>query len=82
MWIEIGGWGGMIFMLAAFYLASHRYLNEHRYPYHLLNFFGALGVMINAWSKGVSAVAFVEIAWGLISLVGIFNVYRHLEKES
>lgn len=80
MWIEIVGWLGMVLLLAAFFLASHRYLNEHRYSYHFINFLGALGVMINAWSKGVWSVTFVEVAWAGIAMVGIFNVYKHLRR--
>ena len=82
MWIEIVGWVGMVILLATFFLASQQRLNDRRYLYHLLNIFGALGVMINAFSKGVLAVGFIEVAWSLIGLVGIVNVYRHLRRAA
>lgn len=77
MWIEIVGWVGMVLLLLTFYLASNHRLDDQRYLYHFLNIFGACGVMINAFSKGVLAVGFIEVAWSLIALVGIANVYRH-----
>lgn len=77
MWIEIVGVAGMILLLLAFYLASHHWLDDQNYLYHFLNILGACGVMINAFSKGVLAVGFIEVAWSLIGLVGIANVYRH-----
>lgn len=82
MWIEIAGWGGMVLMLLAYYLASHEYLNENRYSYHMLNFFGALGVMMNAFSKGVLAVGFVEVSWSCISIVGLYNVLKHQRRAT
>lgn len=77
MWIEIAGWAGMGMMLINYYLASHQYLDDHHYPYHGLNFLGAIGVMMNAFAKGVLAVGFLEVVWGCIALLGIYNVYRH-----
>lgn len=78
MWIEIAGWAGMVLLLVTFFLASHHRLDDGRYLYHLLNIFGAAGVMINAFSKGVLAVGFIEVAWSLIAIVGMANVYRHM----
>ena len=82
MWIEIVGWVGMVVLLLAFFLASHQHLDDRNYLYHFLNIFGAFGVMINAFSKGVLAVGFIEVAWSLIGLVGIVNVYRHLRRAA
>ncbi|MBI5298787.1 MAG: hypothetical protein HY877_00590 [Deltaproteobacteria bacterium] len=82
MWIEIVGWLGMVLLLAVFFLASHRYLDDTRCLYHLINILGACGVMINAFSKGVLSVGFVEIAWSIIALVGIFNAYKHLRRAA
>ena len=76
MWIEIVGIAGMIVLLLTFYLASNHYLNDRNYFYHLLNILGAISVMINAFSKGVLAVGFVEVVWSIIGLLGIANVYR------
>ena len=82
MWIEIAGWVGMVLLLATFCMASNNILKDSAYPYHLLNLVGALGVMINAFNKGVMAVGMVEVAWSLIALVGIYNVYKHLRRPS
>lgn len=81
MWIEIAGWGASMLLLLNFYLASQQYLDDRRFPYHFLNFFGAAGVMINAFQKGVLAVGFVELAWGCIALVGLYNAYRYSKKN-
>lgn len=81
VWIEIVGWAGMAMLIVNFYLASYQYLSDRYYPYHFLNFFGAIGVMINAFAKGVLAVGFVEIAWSLIALIGLYNVFRSIKKS-
>lgn len=81
MWIEIAGWMGMVLLLANFGLASCDILKDTATPYHFLNFLGAIGVMINAFHKGVMAVGFVEVAWSLIALVGIANVYRTAQRS-
>lgn len=77
MWIEVVGWVGMVMLLLNFYLASHQYLDDTKYLYHFLNIIGAVGVMINAFNKGVLAVGFIEVAWSVIALVGVYNVYRY-----
>lgn len=82
MIIEIVGWAGMFLLLLNFFLASNQKLNDQGYPYHLLNFFGAVGVMINAFNKGVLAVGFVEVVWSLIALVGIYNVCLDVRRSS
>ncbi len=81
MWIEIIGWLGMVLLLANFGLASCNILKDTATPYHLLNLLGAIGVMINAFDKKVMAVGFVEVAWSLIALVGIVNVYRYARRS-
>ena len=80
--IEIAGWAGMILLLLTFFLASNKWLCDKTYPYHLLNLVGALGVMANAFYKGVMAVGFVELAWSAIALVGIYNAYNQMRSSS
>lgn len=82
MWIEIVGWLGMVLLLANFGLASCDILKDTAVPYHLLNLVGAFGVMVNAFHKGVLAVGFVEVAWSVIALVGMINVYRFARRPS
>lgn len=75
MWIEVVGWIGMVVLLSAFYLASSKRIQDNQYLYHVMNLVGALAVFINAFTKGVRAVAAIEVAWSLIALVGIWKVY-------
>lgn len=80
MWIEVVGWIGMVLLLSAFYLASSKRIRDDRYPYHIMNLLGAIAVFVNAFAKGVSAVAAIEVAWSCIALVGIWKVYASVRR--
>jgi hypothetical protein len=80
MWSEVVGVLGMILLLGAFFLASTKRIRDDQYFYHVLNFLGALAVLVNAWARGVKAVAAIEIAWSLIAVVGIWKVYTRVRR--
>lgn len=82
IFVEIVGWTGMVLLLFTFFLASNQWLCDKGYPYHLLNLIGALGVMINAFYKGVWAVVSLETIWAMIAIVGIGNVFRHQRRAT
>ncbi len=76
MWIEAAGWIGMVVLLISYGLASAGKLSGTHYMYHILNFFGGLGILINAMSRGVKAQVGIEVAWMTIAVVGIVAIVR------
>lgn len=74
--LEIVGILGMIGLLSAFFLASRKILDDRKIGYHLLNLFGAAGIVVNAFFKEVWSVTALESAWCLLALVGIWKAAR------
>lgn len=75
MIIEVLGYAGAVILVAAFFLASTKRIQGDRYLYHVLNLVGALAVFINAFFRGVNAMAAVEAVWSIIALIGIARVF-------
>jgi hypothetical protein len=59
---SIIGWGGMILIILAYFLLSIKKLKSNSVIYNLLNFFGALGILVNT---------FVTKSWPSVALNGI-----------
>ncbi len=59
---SIIGWLGMIFIILAYFLLSTKRLKSNSVIYNLLNFFGALGILVNT---------FVTRSWPSVALNGI-----------
>ncbi|PIR20268.1 MAG: hypothetical protein COV45_06870 [Deltaproteobacteria bacterium CG11_big_fil_rev_8_21_14_0_20_47_16] len=76
MWIEVIGIVGMVLLLGTFYLASSKRIQDNHYLYHILNLIGAIAVLVNAFFNHVMSVAAVEVAWSIIALVGLWNIWR------
>lgn len=76
MWIEIVGWLGMGMLLGAFALASIKRMRDDRYTFHVFNLLGAIGVGLNAFSKGAMPSATVEVIWGGLAILGLAKVWH------
>lgn len=74
--LEIVGVLGMIGLLGAFFLASLKILDDQKVTYHLLNLFGAAGIVMHAALKEVWSVTALESIWCLLALVGIWKAAR------
>ncbi len=78
--IQIAGWSGMMMVVLAYYLISHKKIDAHSKYYQLLNLLGAIGVGIDVFhQKSWSAFA-LQIIWGIISLTAIFKTTRNIKK--
>lgn len=68
MLIELSGWLGMILILLAYYLVSAKKTSGDAQNYQLLNLFGAIGIVINTYSKQAWPAMTLNIVWALIAL--------------
>ena len=76
MWIEIAGWGGMILVLIAYFLSSTGRLKNESAFYHWINFFGAIGIIINAYYKTAWAVMTMDVIWAGIAIAGLLRIRK------
>lgn len=73
---------GVILILIAYVMLQSGSLQSNRPAYPLLNFFGALGIMvslIHAWNL---ASFIIEVCWMCISIFGLWRIYRTRHSEA
>lgn len=63
------GWYGVLAILLAYFLVSINIIIAHSFTYQLLNFTGALGIIIEAWSKKDAQPVILNIVWACIALI-------------
>ena len=73
-WLEIGGWYGMLAVLAAYFLLSLNLIAKDSPAYLLLNASGSLGIILDAWKQKNYQPALLNLAWFLIAAWGIANL--------
>ncbi|HUA13034.1 MAG TPA: hypothetical protein VL989_00835 [Candidatus Sulfotelmatobacter sp.] len=71
---QLLGWYGAFAILLAYALLSLKVIKSDSYIYQVLNLTGAIGIIIEALSKGDKQPAFLNIAWALIALIGIISL--------
>jgi hypothetical protein len=72
---EVIGWLGTIAILWAYFLISTRKTTSNSRKYQLLNFFGALGIIINSAVHGAIPSVGLNIAWLLIASYALFRMF-------
>jgi len=66
------GWlGALMFLLAYFQLITKKWKSSS-YAFHILNLLGGILVGISAYSDSSYPAAFINIAWSLIALYGLY----------
>jgi hypothetical protein len=78
---DIIGWVSMIFFFLSYLLLSTKKISNDNASYHWLNFLGALGFGINAFSGRVWAIVFAETVWAGIAIISIIIIYRKAKKD-
>ena len=71
---EIIGWLGVILLLIAYGAISQGRLTNQNLSFHLLNLFGALGIIINAMHHGAYAPAGLNIVWAAVATWGVYQI--------
>jgi len=74
-WWDFAGFAGVFLVLGAYFLLQTGRMRGDRVPYSLINALGAAGILIPVWYAPQMnwSVLFIEAAWILISLYGIWH---------
>jgi hypothetical protein len=72
--IEAGGWYGAAAVLLAYALVSFDIISPHGWIYQLLNFTGAVGVLIISYMKHAKQPALLNFVWAVIALVALIQL--------
>ena len=77
-WYDFAGFVGTFVILAAYFGLQVRRLHGNGATYALLNLIGAIGILISvAYAPTMNwSVLFIECAWILISVYGLWNSAR------
>ena len=73
MIIEIIGWLGMTLILIAYWLISSKRLEAKSIFYQMLNFLGAVGIVINGFYHKAFPSLALNTVWALIALWAIIS---------
>lgn len=78
-WFDFVGFLGVLMVLAAYALMQLRRLRGDGELYSLINFFGAGGILVPVlYAEQMNwSVLFIEVAWMVISLYGLYQALRH-----
>lgn len=72
--IEIAGWYGAAAVLLAYTLVSFNIISSHSWTYQLLNFTGAVGVLIISYMKRAKQPALLNFVWAVTALVALIKL--------
>ncbi|NQV90752.1 hypothetical protein HQ487_05120 [Candidatus Uhrbacteria bacterium] len=73
---EIAGWIGVLLILLAYGLLSFGYLEPVSIEYQLLNFFGGIGIIIDAIADKNYQPAVLNVIWSAIALIAMAQILR------
>ena len=73
--VELGGWYGVIAILAAYGLASFNVIGANGLIYQLLNLTGGGSIAVASLRKRAYQPATLNVAWALIALVALVRLF-------
>ncbi|MBU0569709.1 hypothetical protein KKB40_02925 [Patescibacteria group bacterium] len=65
---NIVGWVGTFLIVLAYYLISSKKVTGNSRNYQLLNFFGALGIIVNTYTQKAWPAMTLNIIWAFIAI--------------
>lgn len=65
------GWIGAFLVVLAYFLVSSKKVQGHSRVYQFMNFFGAIGVGINAFYQEAWPSFAIQIVWGIIAIFAL-----------
>ena len=74
-WSDPVGIFGVIIILIAYFLLTTARWKSDNLIYQSLNFFGAVCILFSLYFHWNTASVLMEIAWLIISLLGIYRIY-------
>ena len=72
--IQVAGWLGMLAVLLAYALVSLSLIEPNSMSYHLLNLFGAIGIITVSVKKAVWQSVGVNVAWAIIASLALVGI--------
>ena len=74
-WYDFVGFAGVLMVLAAYAALQARRMSGNGVLFSMLNLVGSGGILVPVWyAKEMNwSVLFIEVAWMLISVYGIWN---------
>ena len=78
---DVVGIFGVLLLLIAYGLLNTNKLSAHSIKYQVLNFSGAGGILFSLFFDWNTSAVVIEIAWMLISLIGIYNIIRKRKRH-
>ena len=72
--IETAGWYGAAAVLLAYTLVSFNIISSHSWTYQLLNFTGALGVLIISYMKRAKQPGLLNFVWAVIAFIALVKL--------
>jgi hypothetical protein len=74
--VEVLGWVGMFFVLAAYGLITFGYVTNQSLVWQILNLFGSSGIIINSLTKRAMPEVWLNIIFAVVALIGIVQILR------
>ncbi len=68
------GWYGVLAILCAYGLVTFNVVTAKGYPYQLLNFTGAIGLVVIAHSHKDKQPAILNVVWALVAAIAIIQL--------
>ena len=72
---NVVGITGVVLLLIAYYFLNINRLSSESMTYQLLNMFGALFILFSLLFDWNVSSFLIEVAWVIISAIGIYNIY-------
>ena len=72
--LEFLGWYGTLAIVSAYFLNSFNIIHSTDLTYQLLNFTGAIGIVLISLRKQAYQPAVLNIVWSLIALIAIIKI--------
>lgn len=70
---DIVGWVGVLLILTAFTLTTLELISVKTLAYGLLNFAGALGIIISSYAKKDFQPVILNVIWLIVAMIGIIR---------
>lgn len=81
IFVQISGWIGMVLILGAYFLISRKMVDSQSYTYHLVNLFGAIGLIINTYYQEAWPVVALNTVWVAIAVSTLIKIRQNTSQD-
>ncbi|VVB83016.1 Uncharacterised protein [uncultured archaeon] len=71
---QIAGWLGVVLLIVAYFLLSVKKLKFNSIIYNLLNFLGAIGIIVSTIATQSWPSVMLNFVWAIIAVFSIFKI--------